>query len=335
MLRLVLRRLLSLPIQIFGLITLVFFLTRMIPGDPAYALAGGQATDAQIERIRADLGLDQPLIVQFGIYLKGLLLGDWGTSLQTSSPVIEDLLRRLPATLLLMGGSLLVIVIVAIILLAVTISRPQGVVRRFVSGYGFFAGVVPDFWIGLGLISLLYVPFGIGASPNGQLDGRIFVPNVTGVGLFDAILASDPYATTNAFMHLFLPVLTLVIVYLAPIIRIMTVVSREAAASDFVRYADSWGISPLRRVRYILRYTAPQLTTVLASTTVFLLGGAVLVETVFSWGGLGQYAVNAVTRSDYAAVQGFVLVAGVFTALVYLINDVLHFAIDPQLRKAS
>jgi ABC-type dipeptide/oligopeptide/nickel transport system permease component len=332
MLRYLFRRLAWLPLQILGLITLVFFLTRLIPGDPAFALAGGQATEEQVASIRRTLGLDQNLLVQYQRYLAGLLRGDWGTSIQTGAPVTQDILQRAPATLLLMGVSLLFIVLLALLLTGIVLAWPRGPLRKVLDGYGFLAGVVPDFWVGLALVSLLYVQLHVGASPIGQLDSRIFVDPITGVGLFDAMLAGDTTAVLNAISHLFLPCLTLVFVYLAPVMRIMSAVSHAASSADFARFADSWGISPLRRVRYVIRYTSPTLVTTLASTTVFLVGGAVLVETVFSWGGLGQYAVGAVTKSDYVGVQGFVLVAGVFTALVYLAGDALHAIIDPQVR---
>lgn len=332
--RFLLRRLSLLPVQLFGLLLLVFFLTRLIPGDPAYALAGGQATAEQVERIRQSMGLDQPLWVQFWHYVSGVLRGDWGTSIQTNSPVVQDLVQRAPATLLLMFFSLLMIILLALVLVGWLLWRPHGLARKVVNGYGFLAGVVPDFWVGLSLVSLLYVQLGIGASPSGQLDARITVPPVTNVGLIDAAIAGDPPAVANAIAHLILPCITLIFVYLAPVIRIMSAVTEKVNGSDFARFADSWGISPWRRVRYILRFTSPTMVTTLASTTVFLVGGAVLVETVFSWGGVGQYAVAAVTRSDYVGVQGFVLIAGLFTAMVYLANDLLHAAIDPQLRKA-
>lgn len=334
MIRFLLRRLSLLPVQLFGLLVLVFLLTRLIPGDPAYALAGGQATAEQVERIRQSMGLDQPLWVQFWRYVAGVVQGDWGTSIQTNSPVVDDLVQRAPATLLLMFFSLLMIILLVFLLVGWLLWRPHGLARKVVNGYGFLAGVVPDFWVGLSLVSLLYVQLGIGASPSGQLDARITVAPVTNVGLIDAAIAGDPAALGNAAAHLILPCVTLIFVYLAPVIRIMSAVTEKVNGSDFARFADSWGISPWRRVRYILRFTSPTMVTTLASTTVFLVGGAVLVETVFSWGGVGQYAVAAVTRSDYVGVQGFVLIAGLFTAMVYLANDLLHAAIDPQLRKA-
>jgi len=332
--RFLLRRLSLLPVQLFGLLVLVFLLTRLIPGDPAYALAGGQATAEQVERIRQSMGLDQPLWVQFWRYVTGVLQGDWGTSLQTNSPVVHDLVQRAPATLLLMFFSLLMIILLVLLLVGWLLWRPHGLAHKVVNGYGFLAGVVPDFWVGLSLVSLLYVQLGIGASPSGQLDARLTVTPVTNVGLIDAAIAVDPSAVANAVSHLVLPCITLIFVYLAPVVRIMSAVTEKVNGSDFARFADSWGISPWRRIRYILRFTSPTMVTTLASTTVFLVGGAVLVETVFSWGGVGQYAVAAVTRSDYVGVQGFVLIAGLFTAMVYLANDLLHAAIDPQLRKA-
>ncbi|GAA1800301.1 ABC transporter permease [Planosporangium flavigriseum] len=330
--RLILRRLAVLPLQVLGVVTIVFFLSRLMPGDPAFRLAGSQATAEQVAAIRHDLGLDQPIWAQYWRFLTHAVQGDFGRSLQTGNNVTTDLLQRAPATLALILLSLVVIIVLTLGLVGWFLARPRGVARRTIGGYGFLAGAVPDFWIGLALISLLYAQFGLGAAPSGQLDARMFVDNLTGVAFVDAMLAGDGAAMGNAALHLLLPVLTLAIVYTAPVVRIMSAVSTQTMQSDFMRFANSWGIKSWRRVAYVLHHGAPTLITALASTVVFLLGGAVLVETVFSWGGLGQYGVAAVTQSDYAAVQGFVIVAGTFTAVVYALGDVLHTVFDPKLR---
>jgi peptide/nickel transport system permease protein len=328
----VLRRLAIVPLQVLGIVTIVFFLSRLMPGDPAYTLAGSQATDEQVAAIRTELGLDQPIWTQYGEFLAHAVRGDFGTSIQTGNAVTSDLVQRAPSTFALILISLVVITLLTVLLLGWFLARPRGLARRAIGGYGFLAGAVPDFWIGLALISLLYAKLGLGAAPSGQLDARMFVPDVTGVAIVDAVLSGDGAAISDAMSHLLLPVLTLAIVYTAAVVRVMQVVSTQTLQSDFMLFADSWGIRSWRRVAYVLHHGAPTMITALASTVVFLLGGAVLVETVFSWGGLGQYGVAAVTQSDYAAVQGFVIVAGVVTAVVYALGDVLHTVFDPKLR---
>src|SRR6185437_200258 len=182
-----------------------------------------------------------------------------------------------------------------------------------VSIYGFVGGALPDFWIGLALIFFVYYILGWAPEPTGQLSLRYAVPNVTGSAVIDSILAGDTGAAINALKHLILPVLTLMVVYSGILIRVTAGGTSRALDSDFVQYATAWGIAPWRRTYYAFRQVLPTFVITLAVVYGNLLGGAVLVETVFSWGGLGQYAVDGLSNSDFSAIEGFIIVAGVFT----------------------
>jgi ABC-type dipeptide/oligopeptide/nickel transport system permease component len=327
------RRLLLLPLQAAGVVTIVFVLVHLLPGDPAALMAGPMATADQIARIRADLGLTQPLLLQYVRYLERLLHGDLGTSWYTSNPVATDIAQRAPATLELITLALVGIICLGLLIAGVIAVGPRGTAGRLVTGYGFVAGALPDFWVGLALIFVVYSMAHLGPSPTGQLGSHFAVPTVTGIPTVDAFLAGDPAAFADAMKHLVLPVITLVFVYMGPVVRITGVAAVRSLNSEFSRFAQSWGIAPWRRQYYALRHVMPTFVIAVASAYGYLLGGAVLVETVFSWGGFGQYAVQAVTHSDYAAIEGFVIVAGIFTVLVYTVADVLQMALDPRTRR--
>lgn len=326
------RRLLLMPFQTLGVVTIVFVLVHLLPGDPAALIAGPQATTSQIAQIRTNLGLTHPLPVQYTGYVLRLLRGNLGVSWYTSNPVTLDIAQRAPATLELITLALVCIVCLGLVVTGIIASAPRGIIGRAVAAYGFIAGAIPDFWLGLALIFLVYVKAGIGPSPTGQLSSHYVVPTATGVATIDALMAGDFGAFWNAAQHLVLPVITLVFIYMGPVVRITGAAAVRGLESDFLRFARGWGISPWRRVFYAIRYVMPTFVIAVASAYGYLLGGAVLVETVFSWGGLGQYAVQAVTNSDYAAIEGFVIVAGVFTVLVYTVADVLQMALDPRTR---
>lgn len=327
------RRLLLTPLQALGVVTIVFVLVHLLPGDPAALIAGPQATASQIAQIRANLGLTLPLPVQYAHYIVRVFQGDLGISWYTSNPVTLDIAQRAPATLELITLALTGIVLLGLIIAGVIAIAPRGIFGRAAAAYGFVAGALPDFWFGLALIFVIYVKAGLGPSPTGQLSSHYIIPAVTGVATIDALLAGDTAAFWNAVQHLVLPVITLVFIYMGPVVRITGAAATRSLDSDFIRFARAWGIAPWRRVLYALRYIMPTFVIAVASTYGYLLGGAVLVETVFSWGGLGQYAVQAVANSDYAAIEGFVIIAGMFTVLVYTVADVLQMALDPRTRR--
>jgi ABC-type dipeptide/oligopeptide/nickel transport system permease component len=319
-----------LALQVFGVVTLVFVLVRLLPGNPAFLLAGPNATRAGVEAIQHRLGLDQSIFVQYGDYLSALIRGDLGDAFSTGNPVLTDLRERFPATLMIISLALFTIAALTLTLALVIARWPKGFVARAASGYSFVAGALPDFWIGLALIFVFYTTFGLVPAPASQVDPLVAAPVVTGAAAIDGLIAGDMAAFSDALGHLFLPVLTLVLVYVGPVLRLTAQATTDGLDQDFIRFGRALGLGSGRLASYALRSALPVFVTVLGSTYGYLLGGAVLVEVIFSWGGLGQYAVEAITRSDYVALQGFVLVAGIFTALVYLAVDGLYFLVNPR-----
>ncbi|WP_431514539.1 ABC transporter permease [Variovorax sp. DAIF25] len=331
-LRIVLARLSILIPQMFGVLLATFLLIRLLPGDPALLMLGNMATPEQIANLRERLGLNGSLWSQFTSYLSTVVHGDLGTSMFTANPVAVDLLDRVPATLELITYAMLLTIVVSLSLAVVSVVKPRGFVSRFSKVYGLAAGAVPDFWVGLLLIYFLFYVAGIAPAPFGRIDAIMSAPPaVTGFLTIDTLLAGDTAAFASAVGRLCLPVLTLAIVNAGALMKMTQIVFADNYRSEYIRHARASGLSERQLIRSALRNSLPPIITMVGFLFGFLLGAAVLVETIFAWGGLGQYAVSAVMNSDYPALQGFVLVAAAFILIVYTVVDVLYGIADPRI----
>jgi peptide/nickel transport system permease protein len=334
MLRMILKRaLVALP-SLIGVIIVTFLLTRALPGDPAAYFAGPAATKEAIEQVRVKLGLDKPLIVQFGNYVADLARGDLGTSLTTGQPVATDLRTRLPASAELTLLGLIVSMLIAVplgILAATNPGSPIDHLCRVVAT----AGVsLPVFFTGLILVYVFYYLMGLAPAPLGRLDTFLSAPpQVTGFYLIDSLIAGNGEVFTGSLKQLILPALTLAIFSIAPIARMTRASMLAALASDFVRTARASGLSPATViVTYAFRNAMIPVITTLGMVFSFLLGANVLVEKVFAWPGIGSYAVEALVASDFAPLQGFVLTMAIMYVLLNLLIDILYGVIDPRVR---
>lgn len=329
--RFVLKRLLFATPQIFLITLVTFFIIRLLPGDPAAVMAGSYATPEIVANVRSELGLDEPIWQQYTQYLGNLAHGDLGTSWFSSSSVSHELSIRVPATLELITFALIVIVIGGVgagLLLGLTRGRLQ---QRAVGTYGYLAGSFPDFYLALVLAFVFFFQLGWLPSPFGRLGRDVEPPpDVTGFYTVDSVLAGQWATLGDAAAHLVLPVVTLGLVYAAPVLKLSSAMMSEALNSEYCRYARACGLPRRVIARYALRNSLPPVVTLVGFTYGFLLGGAVLVETVFSWGGVGQYVVTSVKNADYFPVQAVVLLAAIFNLVIYLIVDVLHFKVDPR-----
>jgi peptide/nickel transport system permease protein len=316
-------------------VSLVAFLVlQLSPGDPARLMLGPLASNDTIHLLRDHMGLNRSWPEQYGLYVWHALQGDLGTSWQSGNPVAKDLRQRLPATLELISYSLLLAVAIAIPLGVRAARRPGKVSDRFAFGYGLVAGALPEFWLGLILILIFYAKLGWTAAPDGRLDVGVNPPStITGAYTIDSLVTGNWSALDSAFKHLVLPVATLTTVTIGPILKMTRSTMQQMLAADFTRYARLCGLPDALVGRYALRNALPPIVTLVAVLYSFLIGGAVLVEFVFGWGGAGQYAVQGVLNADFAVVQGFVLVAAVISLVVYLIVDLVYFAIDPRLTR--
>ena len=318
---------------VIGVVVISFLLTRALPGDPAVYFAGPAADEASIEQIRIALGLDKSLPEQFIIYVRDLAHGDLGRSLSTGQPVAEDLARRLPASLELTLVALVIACGVAIPLGVLAATRPGSIAdhscRLLVT-----AGVsLPTFFTGILLVYIFYYLLGIAPSPLGRLDFiHIEPPYVTGFYLIDAALDKDATTWLAAAAQLVLPAITLALFTLAPLARMTRGAMLTALSSDFVRTAKAAGLGRSTVVyRYAFRNALLPVITTLGMVFSFVLGANVLVEKVFAWPGIGSYAVEALVVSDYAAVQGFVLLMALLFVSLNLIVDLLYTVIDPRI----
>lgn len=331
-LRIILSRLPMVVPQMLGVIFVTFMLVRLLPGDPTLLMLGNMATPENIANLRRQLGLDGTLWEQFMRYLADVAQGDLGVSLFTSNPVTTDLMDRAPATLELIFYAMLLTLVIAVTIAVVAVVRPGGIADYFSRVYGLAAGAIPDFWVGLLLIFFFFTVWGVAAAPFGRIDPMISAPpTVTGFYTFDSIIAGDFAALRSSAGRLVLPVLTLTIVNAGALMKMTKTTFAGIWRSDFIRHQRASGLPERLIVRNALRNSLPPIITLVGFFVGFLLGAAVLVETIFSWGGLGQYAVQAVINSDYPALQGFVLVAAAFILLVYLVVDVLYELADPRI----
>jgi peptide/nickel transport system permease protein len=332
MIRLALLRIAGALPNLIGVIVITFLLTRALPGDPAAYFAGQAASTEAVEQIRAKLGLDRPMPEQFLGYLRDLAQGNLGESLSTGQSVATEIASRLPASLELTLVALL---------LAVSIALPLGVMAAVRKGSWIdqFARLVttagvslPVFFTGLLLTWLLYFKLGWAPSPIGRLDPSFSPPaQVTGLYLIDALIARDLTLWWACVKQLVLPAVTMALFVLAPIARMTRASMLAVLSSDFVRTARALGLrGPTVLVRYALRNALLPVVTTLGMVFSFLLGSNVLVEKVFAWPGIGSFAIESLTASDYAPVQGFVLTMGLLYVLLNLAIDLAYLLIDPR-----
>jgi peptide/nickel transport system permease protein len=327
------RMMVALP-SLVGVVIVTFLLTRALPGDPAAYFAGPAATKEAIEQIRVGLGLDKPLIVQFGHYVADLARGELGNSLSTGQPVATEIKTRLPASaeLTLLGLTLSITIAVPLGIIAAT--NPGSIVDHACRVVATAGVSLPVFFTGLILVYVFYYLMGIAPAPLGRLD--IFFsppPQITGFYLIDSAIARDWDVFIASAKQLVLPALTLGIFSLAPIARMTRASMLAVLASEFVRTARASGLTPFTViVTYAFRNAMLPVVTTLGMVFSFLLGANVLVEKVFAWPGIGSYAVEALIASDFAPVQGFVLTMAVMYVALNLLIDILYGLIDPRVR---
>lgn len=333
MLRYIVRRLLYLIPVILGVLLLTFIIARVVPGDPIHLVVGPDADQALIDEVRREMHLDDPLWTQFGNYVAGILKGDLGTCYSTGNPVTFDLIQRLPATLELTLLSLLLCVAVAIPLGVIAAVKRDGIVDHLCRVVSMTGVAMPSFWLGLILIFFLFYQLRIMPPPMGRVAMGIAVHRVTGFFLVDTLLAGDWRAFGSVVSSLILPCFALAFRGLGQLTRLTRSAMIEVLSSDYVDAARAQGLRE-RVVVYRLALKNAVMTPLTQIGIMFgqLLGGAVLIETVFAWPGVGLWVVTAANSMDFNPVQGFVLMAAAFRVLIFLGIDLVHFSVDPRVR---
>jgi peptide/nickel transport system permease protein len=335
MLRYALRRIVLLIPVLVGLSMLVFAIARLLPGDPARLAAGPNATPAEIAEVVRTFGLDKPLPEQYWNYATGLLRGDWGRSIYTRRPVLQDLEVYLPATLELVTAALALAVVLGVpagVLAAVYRNRWPDVLSRTVS---IGAISMPRFFLAL-LLQLAFAMW-LGWLPLG---GRFPLtedppPFVTGFLTIDGLLAGDPHATWVALQYLALPALAMCLSPLATITRMMRASTIDALRQDYVLTERAQGLRPhVILFKYVMRNAISATLTVIGLYIGWLLGGTVLVETMFDWPGIGLYATSSILVQDFMPVIGVTLVICVVFVVSNLAVDLLYGVFNPRVRAA-
>lgn len=330
------RRFLFLLLVLFGVTLITFTISNLIPGDPARMIAGDRATPEIIAKIRDDLGLDQPLPVQYARYLGGVVQGDLGTSIRTRRPVLEDLRIFFPATLELALAALVLATVMGVplgVASAVWKDRPIDHLVRVLAVTGIST---PAFWLGLLIILLFYGQLGL-FPIGGRIDPALDLPaRVTGFLLIDSLIAGNFAAFKSAAEHIVLPAFTLGFVHLGVVARQVRAAMLEELQQDYIRTARANGVG---EVAIVCREALPNAMipsiTVLGLALGDLLYGAVLTETVFAWPGMGAYVVNSIQALDFPAVMGFTVVVSLVYVLINLGVDLIYMLVDPRIREVS
>jgi len=319
-------------LSLWGVSVLVFLMVHLLPGNPARAMLGERATEEAVRELEVRLGLDQPLWVQYGRFLAHVVRLDLGRSIKTNEPVVREIATRFPATLELTLFAMGFAVAVGIVV-GVFAATHRGKVVDYLSMTGALVGVsVPIYCLGLALILLFANVFSLFPA-GGRLDTAFIVPTRTGFLLLDTLLAGDLTAFGNALRHLVLPAVTLGTVPLAIISRMTRSSLLETLEQDYIRTARAKGL-PERVVlfKHALKNALIPVLTVVGLEFGYLLGGAVMTESIFSWPGLGRWLVSSVAARDMPAIQGGVLfVAALFMGMT-LVVDLLYAVIDPRVR---
>ena len=304
----ILRRLLQLIPTLIFIFVVTFVIVRLLPGDPTSAILGDRATDADVERINRNLGLDKSIPVQFLVFVERILQGDLGSSINLKAPVLDLILQRMPVTLLLTGMAALIALALAVPLAFIAALKRDRPADNVIRG-AFQVGLsTPVFYLGLVLLTIFAARL------------RWFP-----VGGFGDTFAEHLY-------HLFLPALTLALSLAAVLMRNLRAAILEVIGAEYITFARSKGLSPrLVLTRHVLRNALISTVALFGLSIGTLLGGAVITETVFAIPGVGRLMIESIYGRDYPVIQGLTLVLAVFVSLVFLVTDIVQAALDPRI----
>ena len=316
-------------------VTITFALSRIVPADPARLAAGLEAGPEQVERVRQDMGLDDPVMVQYVRYITGLVRGDFGDSIRTRQPILGDVVEALPASIELIVVSFTIFASLGILAGIVWAYWPRGVHAFLLRVVAVAGSAVPVFWVGLILQIVLAARLGwfpVAGNLNHEAAG---IAEVTGAGLLDALIARSPPAMWEAARVLFLPVMTIVIHNIALTIALMRSSLADQLDQEYVRAARARGLSEWRVVVVdALRNALNPVVTMLGLQLGWLLGGVVIVEVIFSWPGIGLYAFSSFQSFDYNAIMAITVLATAGFVLVNALVGQIYPLLDPRIEEA-
>jgi peptide/nickel transport system permease protein len=317
---------------LLGVSIVVFFMVRAIPGDPAQIMLGQQATQAQVAQLRESMGLDKPIIVQYGLFFKDAIRGDLGDSIVTGRPVTTELLKRLPATFELTAFAMLIAVLVGVPVGVIAAVKQYSLLDKVTSVLALTGISMPIFWLAMILVVIFGVNLELLPFP-GRLDPTTGITAITGLVLVDSLLTLNFAGFWDGLLHLIMPALALGTIPMAVVMRMTRSSMLEVMNEDYVRTARAKGVVPWRVVfKHALRNAMLPTITVIGLQVGLLMGGAIITETIFSWPGIGLYAYKSISARDYASIQGVVLYGALLFVLINLVVDILYAVLDPRVR---
>ena len=328
----ILKRLVMLIVVLFGVSIITFILVRAAPGDPAVHLAGEHASKEVLERIRERYHLNEPIYIQYLIWIKMALQGDLGRSIESRELVTREIFDRLPMTLELSLFAMIISCAVGIVAGIMSAVRQYSPVDYTVMFGALFGVSMPIFWLGLMLLYIFGVKLGI-LPLGGRLTVGIYLERVTGLYILDSIITLNWPAFVDTIKHLFLPSLALATIPMATIARMTRSSMLEVLRQDYVRTERAKGLSERMVVyKHAIKNALIPIVTVIGMNIGLLMGGAVLTETIFTLPGLGKYIADAILAYDYPVIQGFTLFFATAFVVINLVTDIIYVYIDPRIR---
>ena len=327
----IIRRILLLFPALLGISIIIFLMMHITPGDPAELLLGERATEPALEALREHLGLNEPLYVQYGMFLKRLLKGDLGETIWTRQKVWIEVKQRFPATIELSVAAMLISSVLGVILGIISATK-QYSLFDYLSMLGALVGVsMPIFW--LGLVLMLIFSLNLGWFPmSGRLSVGIDLDPITNFYILDALLTKNWPAFKDALWHLTLPAFTLSTIPMAIVARMTRSSMLEVLRQDYIKTARAKGLSPgIVVMKHALRNALIPVITVIGLMFGILMAGAILTETIFAWPGVGKWLYDAVLQRDYMVIQGGTLFVAAIFVIINLVVDILYAVINPKI----
>jgi ABC-type dipeptide/oligopeptide/nickel transport system permease component len=326
------RRILILPLILLGLYTIVFFMAHVVPADPARAMAGEGATEETVARIAAEFGLDKSLTEQYVLGISRSLRGDFGRSIHTWRPVVQDLKDFFPATVELATVSMILAVVLGCTLGALSAIYRGSIIDILSTGFSVFWISMPHFWLGMLLQIVLCVLLNNFLPLGGRVSIAANLQRITGFNLLDSLLTGNLAALVSSMKHMILPAFTLGITSLGLFSRMTRTGLLNTLKEDYVRTIRAFGHPSRVVVWRAFRNVLIPVVTITGMQFGFLLGGTVAVETVFDWPGLGLYAAQSALTADYPSIIALTLLFGLIRMIFNLLTDISYFLLDPRIR---
>jgi peptide/nickel transport system permease protein len=330
------QRVATLPVHVLVFSLVVFAVIRAIPGNPAISATGGFATKAQIHEIDAELGLTGSILHQLSTFLHNVVTLHLGNSLSSGVPVVDSVGDLLPQTaelaLMALAGALLFACFGAFMI----VTRPNNAISRFMRVYGDNAGAIPEFCIGVVAIFVFYAKLHWTPPPFGRISANLVEPKpLTHLPFLDSILRGDFTVTLSMAEHLALPIAVMILGHSPILLKVLTTSLGQALDAPVTKFRTSVGCSRRIVVLSMFRRAAPPVVTLLGTLFGALLGGAIIIEQLFGFGGIGQFIVSSAQNDDVVAIQGFLLIMAAVALVVFLVVDIVNMLIDPRRRPGA